>query len=316
MDPPLAGGVVGIVELNAPVEAQNGEFDVETHSETRVESQLPVEAIGIEDRRIGVLGRIGFQFPDVAQVEESRAVHDAPDRKAQFEVGLQLHVRQTHGILRQLARLRSGTQRAGRPAAHAVAAARIEETVGRHVGGVAVGDDDAAVDAPHERHALVEHDLAADAQIGTHVLRVAQSENTVVVLARSGFREEVFESVDQVARRLQIEAYERGVAPEVARLVVVGVAEGQTGDELRREAGLEVLVLAVAQEIVVEVSHVDDVDVDGSQRERRVAVVGPQVGQAEARKRAPVVGTVLEVDRELDLGFRLIRRAERARAER
>ena len=90
VDPPLARGVVGVVQLNTPVEAQHGELDVETQTESRVESQLFVETVEPET--------VSSDSPDSAgytrccQIEEGRAVDHAPDREAQFEVGFQLHV--------------------------------------------------------------------------------------------------------------------------------------------------------------------------------------------------------------------------------
>lgn len=50
MDPPLAGRIVGIVQLNTPVQAQHGELDVEPDAEAGVESQLFVEVADVEDR--------------------------------------------------------------------------------------------------------------------------------------------------------------------------------------------------------------------------------------------------------------------------
>mgnify|MGYP007123923069 FL=1 len=73
VDPPLAGRIVGIVQLNTPVQAQHGELDVETQAESRVESKLFVETVEPEHRIFG-LTRIVPDIPDVAQIEEGRAV--------------------------------------------------------------------------------------------------------------------------------------------------------------------------------------------------------------------------------------------------
>ncbi len=50
-------------------------------------------------------------------------------------------------------------------------------------------------------------------------------------------------------------------------------------------------------------------DVDRPQRKRRVARVGPKVGDAGARQRAPIVGAILEIDRKFDLRLGLVDRA-------
>ncbi len=94
-------------------------------------------------------------------------------------------------------------------------------------------------------------------------------------------------------------------------LVVEAVAEREAGDELRLVAVDQVEVLGVLQEVGIEVAYVHHVDVDGPQREGRVAGVAPLVGEPGARQRAPVVGAVLEVDRQLELGLGLVGRAER-----
>ena len=72
--------------------------------------------------------------------------------------------------------------------------------------------------------------------------------------------------------------------------------------------------LVYHQERFVEVVDIDHVDVDGPQRERRVTVVRPLVGDARAGKRAPVIGAILEIDRQLDLGLGLVDRTEPPRA--
>ena len=132
MNPPLAGGIVGIVELDTPVEAQHGEFDVEAQAQSRVESQLLVEPVEAEDRVVGVLFRILPDVPDIAQVEEGRSVDDPPDREAQFEIGLQFHIAGLHRVVVVRVGHRALSEGSGRPAAHAVAAAAVELTVERH----------------------------------------------------------------------------------------------------------------------------------------------------------------------------------------
>ena len=45
MNPPLSGRVVGVVELDAPVQTQHHELDVEAQAETGVEAQLLVDCL-------------------------------------------------------------------------------------------------------------------------------------------------------------------------------------------------------------------------------------------------------------------------------
>ena len=65
VNPPLTDRTVGVVELNTPVEAEYGKFDVETDTETGVEAELLVEVVDVEDSIIGVLGGVGLHVPDV-----------------------------------------------------------------------------------------------------------------------------------------------------------------------------------------------------------------------------------------------------------
>ena len=125
----------------------------------------------------------------------------------------------------------------------------------------------------------------------------------------------MLETVDEVARRLQIEAHERGVAAEVAELVVVDVAEVESRDERGAEALPEVLVLRPLEKALVQKAHVHHVDVHRPQRKGGVAGVAPHVGEAEAREGAPVEGPVLEVDRELRLRPGLVHRTVTLRTE-
>ena len=314
------------MELDAPVEAQHGEFDVEAQTQSRVESQLFVKPIEAEDRIVRILLRILPDVPDIAQIEEGRPVDDPPDREAQFEVGLQLHVAGLHRIVVAGIGHRSLSEGPGRPAAHAVAAAAVELAVERHGGGVAVGHRHASVEAPDERRHVAQHDFPADAEVRTEILRITDAEDRIVVLVPGRGEEHVFDGVDQVAGSLGVETDIRGVASEILALVVVTVTERKAADELRRETFEQVAVLgelrlAVGTGVVdhqergVEVVHIDHVDVDRPQRERRITVVGPHVGDAGAGKRAAVVGTVLEIDRQFDLGPGLVHRAETPRQQ-
>ena len=277
VDPPLAGRIVGIVQLNTPVQAQHGELDVEPDAEAGVESQLFVEVADVEDRfgRI-LLGAVSHE-PDVSHVEEGGAVEDSPDREAEFEVRFEFHVSQLDriGHLVGVDRHRSGAEHTGDPAAHPIAAAAVEETVEGDRGRVAVGQSATGVEPPCDGRFFAQHDLAAGAQIDAEILGVLNTENFVVVLAFGRRREEVFQPSDEVARRLPVEPHERGVASRILQLVVVGVASRYSGHELRGVTVAQVEILQFLEKVLIDVAHVDQIQVDGPYGERRVFLVAP-----------------------------------------
>lgn len=67
---------------------------------------------------------------------------------------------------------------------------------------------------------------------------------------------------DQVARRLGIEPDDRRIAAEVFQLVIVTVAERQTGYQLRLVTVDEVEIFRIAQKIGIQIAHVDHVNID------------------------------------------------------
>ena len=73
VNPPFARRIVGIVELHAPVEPEHGELDVETQTQSGVESQLLIKLVEKEDGVVRVLRRIPPDIPDIAQIEELSA---------------------------------------------------------------------------------------------------------------------------------------------------------------------------------------------------------------------------------------------------
>ena len=203
----------------------------------------------------------------------------------------------------------------GCPAAHAVAAAAIELTVERYGRRVSVSHRHTAVKPSHQRRSAPQHDFPADAQIGAEILRILDAENRILLLSLGRREEGVLDGVDQVAGGLGVEPDVRGISAEVLALVVIAVAERKAADELGLETVDQVFVGGIAQEFGIDrACHVDHVDVDRPQREGRIAAVGPHVGDAGARKRTGVIGAVLKIDRQFDLGLRLVHRAETARA--
>ena len=243
-------------------------------------------------------------------------MHHAPDRQAQFEVGLQLDIARLYR--ERVVRIghRPLTERAGRPAAHAVAAAGIELPVEGHSRRVAIGHRHAAVETPHESRHLAKHYLAADAQVRTEILRIFDAEDFGRLALLRPRIEQPVHRVDQVARRLQIEADIGGVAAQILTLVVIAVAERKAADKLGAETVFQVFIRRLAEEGRVQPIHIDDIDIDGPQRERRVTVVGPLVGDSRTRKRTPIIGAVLKIDRKLHLGLRLVHRTKPPRTPR
>ena len=98
MYPSLAYGVVGVMELDTPVEAQDCELDVESQSDTGIECQLLIECVERECGTFGYAFRTYARVPDITQVEECGTVEHTPYRESEFEVCLQLHIGQLAGI--------------------------------------------------------------------------------------------------------------------------------------------------------------------------------------------------------------------------
>ena len=92
VNPSLTGRTVRVMELNTPVETQHGKFDIETDTQTGIKTELLVEIIEVEDRLLGILGRIGLHVPDISQVEEGGTMYNAPNRETKLQVGLELHI--------------------------------------------------------------------------------------------------------------------------------------------------------------------------------------------------------------------------------
>ena len=255
------------MQLDTPVEPQHGELDVETQAETRIEAQLFVKILHVEDRIIGVLRRSPFQKPNIAHVEKRRTVDNAPNREAEFEVGLQFHVAQLRRKIRFGARHRTRAERTGCPAAHTVAAPRIEQTVERHRSRIAVGHRQTAVEPSSQSRFRAQHDFAAHAHVEPEILRITNTQYLVVAFVRRphGRCEPMRQPADQVARRLGIEPDDRRIAAEVFQLVIVTVAERQTGYQLRLVTVDEVEIFRIAQKIGIQIAHVDHVNIDRPQ---------------------------------------------------
>ena len=236
------------MELNTPVEAKDGKFDVEANTETGIKTELLIKVIDMEDRLLGILGGVGLKVPDVTQVEEGGTMHDAPYREAEFEVGLEFHIT-------ELGReggvgFGNGTRAEGTrgPAAHTVRASGIEEAVEGDGIGVAIGTGHTAIDATGQGRLFTQHHLVAEAQITTQILRIANPEEGVVIASLALIGEETLRKVEQVACTLKVEAEERSVSSQVATLVVVGVAERKARNKLGFVAVDKVLILRRGEE--------------------------------------------------------------------
>ena len=55
VNPSLADGAIGVMELNTPVETENGKFDIETNTQTGIKTELLVEVVNMEDCLLGIL---------------------------------------------------------------------------------------------------------------------------------------------------------------------------------------------------------------------------------------------------------------------
>lgn len=301
MYPSFACGVVGVVELNTPVESQDDELDIETQSESGIETELFVETVEVEYALGGDLCLVHAEIPYVAEVEERCAVEHAPDGEPEFEVCLQTHVSHLYGVWRILDDGIAGAEGSGHPSAHAVAAADIEEAVEGQGAGVAVGDAAAGEDTTREGGLLAEDYLAADADVAAHILRVPDAED-IVVSALDLVRECPLEEVEQVARRLEVYAHERGVAVDVLVLVVVDVRSRKPDYGLCLVALAEVFVAERVEEALVEVSDIDPVEVYGAYLVVVSSVYrAPRVCPRRAREVAAVIWAVLVVERQFDL---------------
>ena len=113
LNPTLPGRFVRIVELDAPVETEDEEAEIEARAETGIESELLVEPVDFEP---GLFRAALIHEPDVAQIEEQRTLQNAPNRETGLEVGLELEIGQLARIVREVAlRVAAGTERASQP---------------------------------------------------------------------------------------------------------------------------------------------------------------------------------------------------------
>ena len=63
--PSFAERLIGVVQTDTPIEAQNGKFDIYTKTYTRIEGQLFVEISEREYRACGVFDSVALDVPDV-----------------------------------------------------------------------------------------------------------------------------------------------------------------------------------------------------------------------------------------------------------
>ena len=81
------------MDLYAPVQTQHGELDIQAQADTGIEAQLFVETVEMENRS-GRRSGMPVCEPNVTHIDECRTVENTPNREAQFEIRLQLHIAQ------------------------------------------------------------------------------------------------------------------------------------------------------------------------------------------------------------------------------
>ena len=211
------------MELHTPVEAEDDEGDVYAHTDTRIQTQLLVERIPMEYTVGWHLALFAWQIPHITKVEECRAVEHTPHGEAELEVSLQTHITHLHwvgGVLRWCV---TRAECSWAPSSHTVATTDIEHSVEWQGGGVAVRNTHTRKDSARNGAALAESNLAAQAHITTHILRISHTQNLVVTLLALLAAEGPLCKVEQITCRLEVGTHKGGVAVDVLILVVVGV---------------------------------------------------------------------------------------------
>ena len=317
MDPTLAHRLVGIVEADTPVETQYRKRDIQSNTQTRIETDILIEVVEMEYRTLGILAILLPDHKYVTRVEEQRAVEHTPNRETEFEIGLDLHI--TH--LTRIDALILGdrhttrTECSCRPTTHRVATARIEQTVDRDFGRVAIRQTRTCIESIGQRRLCPQHLLAAEREVGTEILRVANTEDIVVVAIGFGLRQQVRQRTHKVTRRLPIKAEVGSVAVDVSYLIIKYVRARDTRNQLLRVAIAQVGILQAVEEFGIDISHLNQRQVDRTQSVVRVATISPGVAPRCTRQHSLIVGTILRIDRQLDLRARIRDRCRAADIE-
>ena len=171
VNPALALGAVGVVNLDTPVESQYHKRDVDAQTQTCVHTQLLIEFVEVEDTIGRHLRLVAAQIPDVTHIDERRTVKHSPNREAHFDVTLQSHIAHLYGVGRILGGGVTRAQRTGCPATHTVATADVEQSVKWQRARVAVWHSATGEDTSRECRPLAQDNLVAQAYVATHILR-------------------------------------------------------------------------------------------------------------------------------------------------
>ena len=232
--------VVGGMDADADIEADDEEGEVVAQTEASAESYFTAEVVEV-DATSGATG-VFLQEPDVTGIDEHGSVELADEGEAVFEVGLEAEV--THLVEVTVAGV-LGVVAAGAYGAYAEGADGVGSTYGEEVvvggcGGVPVGIDRATVKAEDEVGLGVEEAETLDKLSGeTQVLGEGYAEEVLAGLLE-GLPADGVGQAGEVAGFLQGE----GEAAVVAYLALVGHGDGvlSGGNELVAQRGVEGLV--------------------------------------------------------------------------
>ena len=166
---------VGVSEQEGPVEADDGDVEVEAQSETTIYSYLIVETVKVEF----ATGKqwVGMVVPDVACVDEEGTVEGPVDRKTQLGIAFQLDVADAFYVYVVISRvIGTGAKFAILPSTHSNGASRVETALEGHVVRVAVGDATAYQLATYKPGFFTNFVILAEIDITTNKLGVTDAE--------------------------------------------------------------------------------------------------------------------------------------------
>ena len=159
-------------------------------------------------------------------------MQETPHRETGFEIHLQTHVAQLARVIGSDAPVDTRAECTGRPSAHAVAAAAIEQPFERQCGRVAVSIAETSEEAIDQRAFLSEPKVFDKTQVGTEILGVADTQQGIVFVFFLIGETYSVQGVEQVAVRLEVEAQRDGSPVGVFLLVCVEIGARKPGDQL------------------------------------------------------------------------------------
>ena len=119
------------------------------------------------------------------------------------------------------------------------------------------------------------------------------------------FRQQVRQRAHQITRRLPIKTQVGGIAVDVTYLIIKHVRSRDTRNQLLRITIAQVGILQAVEKFGIDISHLDQRQIDRSQSKVRVATIAPRVAPRGTRQHSLIVGAILRIDRQLDLCARI-----------